>query len=489
MTSVRNWIPWSVKECDAERLEVALKSVEWPHCHSEKYLTDGNALFIVHTGLKEDICKEIPHSALDEPMNMIDILNEMIMTDPDMHVYKMPIIERRRALRKRMLETDIKDEVGMLAIETSIPPAQYGFVRDICNQRYLERLKACLPSRKCMTRYMPNFDHPMCKALLRHIRDEYRNNIDRFRCILVIGSSRIGKSYFVKEHLIDPKYCITHSNELEFSKNMDQPRKIFRILDDINWERVDSMTLKCMINGTTAAVDIKYGTEYLFPLINIILMNKENYSQFRKQMVGIWEFIESNMVVYPEQPMSGDAIEEMEPLYTKVPIAEGAETPYLFDAVVPHDKLLELKGKNINEEVRKYLQENEGWLYSSAYEKYPEEEEHKYINNPSLLEKDINERYQEWILKQKVERMNASPNRKMADDGGCRNERYEEFGKHGSRKPVEDEREESSVSVSERDNSDDSGTLLDDDGDDEDAGSDVSVSDGSDSACMSSVEL
>ena len=64
---------------------------------------------------------------------------------------------------------------------------------------------------------VPNFDHPLCRDLLRHIRDEYRGNIDRFKCILIIGSSRIGKSYFMREHLVDPKYCITHSNELEFS--------------------------------------------------------------------------------------------------------------------------------------------------------------------------------------------------------------------------------------------------------------------------------
>lgn len=486
MAYVRNWIPWLVADTDIAKVNDALTNADWPHCYSSKYLTDGSALFIVHTGVKEDVCKGMDHTALDEPIQVSEIINEMIMSDPDMRVYKMPIVERRRVLRKRMLETDVKEEVGRLAVETSVPPAQYGFVRDICNQRYLQRLKDCLPKRQSMIRYMPNFEHPMCRSLLRNIRDEYRGNIDRFKCILVIGSSRIGKSYFMREHLVDPKYCITHSNELEFSKNTDQPRKIFRILDDINWEKVDSMTLKCMINGTTAAVDIKYGTEYLFPLINIILMNKENYAQFRRQMVEIWEFIEANMVIYPEQPLSGDAIEEAEPLYTKEVIPENEPMPYLFNAIVPHEKLVEFSGKNTNEEVRRYLQENEGWIYSDTFEKYPEEEEKKYINNPSLLEKDINERYKEWVLRQKLERMRESPNRRQVEE----DDRWGKTKRRGgSRKPEEDESEDSSVSLCDGDNNDRNRSGMDSDNDTEDSGSDVSGSDGSDSAGMSSVEL
>lgn len=487
MAYVRNWIPWCVSEEDTVKVSDALTKADWPYCYSRKYLTDGRSLFIVHTGIKEDVCRDLDHVALDEPIQVADIINEMIMTDPDMIVRKMPIVERRRVLRKRMLETDIKEDVGRLAVETSVPPAQYSFIRDICNQKYLERLKECLPKRESMTRYMPNFEHPLCKSLLRHIRDEYRGNIDRFRCILIIGSSRIGKSYFMREHLVDPRYCITHSNELEFSKNTDQPRKIFRILDDINWEKVDSMTLKCMINGTTAAVDIKYGTEYLFPLINIILMNKENYAQFRRQMVGIWEFIEANMVVYPEQPMSGDAIEEEEPLYTKIPIEDGDEFPYLFDAIVPHEKLVDFSGKNTNEDVRNYLQENEGWLYSNTYERYPEEQvERNYINNPSLMEKDINERYKEWILKQKVERMNEEPRRKGVDENvSPKTKRIQD----GSRKPNRDESEDSSVSVFDSDNQQYSGSDMDSDEDDAADAGDVSRDSESDSAGMSSIEL
>lgn len=487
MAYVRNWIPWRVSQEDTERVCEALKNAEWPFCYSSKYLTDGGSLFIVHVGVKEEVCRDMDHRALDEPIQVADIINEMIMTDPDMTVYRMPIVERRRALRKRMLETDVKEDVGRLAVETSIPPAQYGFVRDICNQRYLERLKECLPKKKSMTRYMPNFEHPLCKSLLRHIRDEYRGNIDRFKCILVIGSSRIGKSYFMREHLVDPRYCITHSNELEFSKNTDQPHKIFRILDDINWEKVDSMTLKCMINGTTAAVDIKYGTEYLFPLINIILMNKENYAQFRRQMVGIWEFIEENMVIYPEQPMSGDAIQEEEPLYTKIPIPEDKPFPYLFDAIVPHEVLVKFSGRNTNEQVRKYLQDNEGWLYSNTYEKYPEEDMHKnYINNPSLLEKDINERYKEWILKQKVERMNEEPKRRMTED---RVERKHKRMQSGTKKPEDDGSEDSSVSVCNGNSAFADGSDMDCDDVSEDSGSDVSSSDECDSSGMRSMEL
>lgn len=487
MAYVRNWIPWRVSKEDTDKVRDALLGADWPFCYSDKYLTDGGSIFIVHTGVKEEVCRDMNHIPLDEPIQVSEIINEMIMTDPDMFVHKMPIVERRRALRKVMLETDVKEDVGRLAVETSVPPAQYGFIRDICNQRYLERLKQCLPKRQSMIRYMPNFDHPLCRDLLRHIRDEYRGNIDRFKCILIIGSSRIGKSYFMREHLVDPKYCITHSNELEFSKNTDQPRKIFRILDDINWEKVDSMTLKCMINGTTAAVDIKYGTEYLFPLINIILMNKENYAQFRRQMVGIWEFIEENMVIYPEQPMSGDAIQEEEPLYTKIPIPEGKPFPYLFDAIVPHDVLTKFDGKNTNEEVRNYLQENEGWLYSNTYEKYPEEDMKKnYINNPSLLEKDINERYKEWILKQKVERMNEEPQRRrVVDDEPVAHKRR----RGGSRKPEEDESEDSSMSICDGDRSYlDRPDMADNDGSESD-GSDVSSSSESDSRGMTSVEL
>ena len=159
----------------------------------------------------------------------------------------------------------------------------------------------------------------------------------------------------------------------------------------------------------------------------------------------------------------------------------------MFDAIVPHDVLTKFEGKNTNEEVRNYLQENEGWLYSNTYEKYPEDDMKKnYINNPSLLEKDINERYKEWILKQKVERMNEEPQRRrVVDDEPVAHKRR----RGGSRKPDEDESEDSSMSICDGDRSYPDRPDMADDNDSESDGSDVSSSGESDSQGMTSVEL
>lgn len=403
-----NWIVWIVPHESYADIRERLCSVGWPHIASEEYLDD-ECMIILRSGIKEDVCKGIPHVLNEEPINLNDVINEIITCDASAVTCNMPILQRRMNLRREMVNCEDKTLIGRHAMESSVPPTQLSVLKEYCNAQYLERLKRCLPERASMVHYMPKFDHPLCRSLLRHIRDEYKSNIDRFKCILIVGSSRIGKSYFVREHLVNPKYCITHSNELEFSKIANQPKKIFRILDDINWNRVDDMTLKCMINGTTAAVDVKYGTEYLFPLINIILMNKENYVQFRKKMVDIWEFIEKNMVIYPEQPKDGDVTEEISPLYTHEVIPEDSPMPYLFDEIIPDKILQTLDGKNMNEEVHKYLIEHEGWIYNGSYERYPESKKSVYIGNPSLREKDINEKYKEWILRQREKRIAEEP--------------------------------------------------------------------------------
>ena len=181
----------------------------------------------------------------------------------------------------------------------------------------------------------------------------------------------------------------------------DQPHKIFRILDDINWGAVSDMEFKALLNRNISSVDVKYSYEYLFPLIPIIIMNKEDYNTFRTHFSAIWEFIERNAVIYPPQT-TREVIQEEQPLFTQQIANENYE--YLFDSIINVQTLNEIdysKCSNLNEWIKKYLDHTEGYYYDAhRYMQLPMNGINK-IPNPSLDKKSILEQYDEYILKKK----------------------------------------------------------------------------------------
>ena len=149
---------------------------------------------------------------------------------------------------------------------------------------------------------------------MEFIRNCFKLVNNRVFSFIVIGDTKIGKSILFKNCLIDQGYIEYHNSMLEFSKCFDENKKLFRLLDDINWNTVDVMTLKTILNRNIATVDVKYSYGIIYPMINIFLMNKEDYIIFQKKFVDIWSFISNNVAIYPKQT-DKNVIEETEVLY------------------------------------------------------------------------------------------------------------------------------------------------------------------------------
>ena len=144
----------------------------------------------------------------------------------------------------------------------------------------------------------------------------------------------------------------------------NQPNKIFRILDDINWDQVTSTELKSLMNRNISSVNIKYGYEYIFPLIPIIIMNGEDYKSFRQHFADIWEFIERNAVIYPPQK-GRSVVEEQNTIFTNQEASFVKSDAYLFSKIMDVDKLKDCNMNNLNEWIKKELNHNESWKYDT----------------------------------------------------------------------------------------------------------------------------
>ena len=157
--------------------------------------------------------------------------------------------------------------------------------------------------------------------------------------------------------------------------------------------------------------------------------------------------------------------------------------PYLFDEIIPDGILQTLDGKNMNEEVHKYLIEHEGWIYNGSFEKYPESKKSVYIGNPSLREKDINEKYKEWILRQREKRIKEEENPRDSEIP----KRGDGLKRGGTRKPDASVQSE----LSDGDSGSDDPSWNGNSGVSDPEGDDGSDSDDSESDCvdMNSVEL
>ena len=253
--------------------------------------------------------------------------------------------------------------------------------------------------------YKPDKNHQLYKTFIKYLEDIYRRGVDRFKTFICIGSTFIGKSVFFSKFVIPEEYYIYHSNYLEYSKMPNQPNKIFRILDDINWDQVTTTELKSLMNRNISSVNIKYGYEYIFPLIPVIIMNGEDYKIFRKHFSDIWTFIERNAIIYPPQD-GKEVTEEKVPLFTNEPIRDYSNRNYLFNEIIDIEQLKECNMNNMNEWIKQELNKTESWKYDTTrYVPFPERSNIK-IPNPELNKNTILKEYEEYMLRKKVKEMN-----------------------------------------------------------------------------------
>lgn len=309
--------------------------------------------------------------------------------------------QKQFEVRKTILESKDQETFDRLASTSGLEPYVINDLRTIWKNKRYEYLKSAL-ARKIEVLYRPNENHQLYKTVIKYLEDIYRRGVDRFKTFICVGSTYIGKSVFFTKFLVPEQYYIYHSNFLEYSKMADQPKKIFRILDDIHWEQVSSTELKALMNRNISSVNIKYGYEYIFPLIPIIIMNGEDYKLFKSHFSDIWEFIERNAVIYPPQYEGTE--EEQTYLFTNE-VCKNIEDDYIFNNILDIKELEKCNELNMNEWIKNELVKTCSWKYNtSRYIQLPEPEA-IHIPNFELNKRSILKDYEEYLLRKKQKEM------------------------------------------------------------------------------------
>lgn len=338
------------------------------------------------------------------------VVTRILMLGKADYVQGFHFIQKDIAIRKHILSAPDLQEFNTRAAHSGYESYIINDLRTVWTNSRYEYLSSAL-AHHIEQLCLPNKDHPLYKAFVDFLKQTYRRGIDRFKTFICIGSTHIGKSVFFTQFIVPEQYYIYHSNNLEYSRMSAQPRKIFRILDDINWENVNETQLKALMNRNISSVDIKYGYEYIFPLIPIIVMNKEEYQVFRSHFSSCWQFIERNAVVYPAQ-QGNECIEEEQYLFTN----ERAEKdhPYLFDEIMAVKSLEQCTGENMNEFIKQQLDATEGYFYDNNRYMLLPLSMPSHIPNPEMSKKAILKQYEEYILRKKkkeIENENEKPPR------------------------------------------------------------------------------
>ena len=335
---------------------------------------------------------------------------KMLLMSKDDYVKGFYFLRNQIAVQKNILAARDQDTFDRRASESGLEPYIINDLRTMWKNKRLECLQ-CALAHHVETYYLPDTEHELYKTFIKYLEEIYKRGVDRFKTFICIGSTFIGKSVFFSKFIVPEEYYIYHSNYLEYSKMPDQPNKIFRILDDINWDQVTSTELKSLMNRNISSVNIKYGYEYIFPLIPIIIMNGEDYKMFRQHFSDIWTFIERNAVIYP--PQTGKEVhEEQSTLFTRNVADETDPSIYLFNHILDVRQLKECTMNNMNEWIKKVLNSTESWKYDTQrYIQLPEKQDIR-IPNPELNKKTILKQYEEYILKKKVKEMNTPEDEK-----------------------------------------------------------------------------
>lgn len=326
-----------------------------------------------------------------------------ILMNEDYEVVKgFEFIQKNVEIRRLILASTDQYTFDQRASTSGLETYVINELRTIWKNRRYDYLLHSLPKIKEQL-YQPKWDHPLCEHFLEFLKQTYQRGIDRFKTFICIGSSYIGKSVFFTEFVIPKDYYIYHSNNLEYSKMPDQPKKIFRIMDDIKWDQVTDTELKALLNRNVSSVDIKYGYEYIFPLIPIIILNKEDFLIFRRHFSGIWEFLERNAYIYPPQH-DGECIQEESALFTNEYCED--QHKYLFNDIFPIDELCHCNELNMNSYIKKRLDQDEGYYYNNRkYLQLPFTPIREHIPNPELEKNVLLRQYNEFLLRKKKDEM------------------------------------------------------------------------------------
>lgn len=376
---------------DAENYIISLHYLEFP--------------ILIHYGIAK--LKETKHlKIIHEYVETYKEARKILLMGKEDAIKGFYFLRNQIRIQKEILCSLDQETFDRRSSESGLEPYIINDLRTVWKNKRLEQLQ-CALAHHVEKYYKPNEEHPLYTTFVKYLEDIYKRGVDRFKTFICIGSTFIGKSVFFGKFIVPEEYYIYHSNYLEYSKMPNQPNKIFRILDDINWDQVTSTELKSLMNRNISSVNIKYGYEYIFPLIPIIIMNGEDYKSFRQHFADIWEFIERNAVIYPPQK-GRSVVEEQNTIFTNQEASFIKSDAYLFSKIMDVDKLKECNMNNMNEWIKKELNHNESWKYDTRkYIQMPTCENIR-IPNPELNKKTILKQYEEFLLRKKVKEMNKT---------------------------------------------------------------------------------
>ena len=261
----------------------------------------------------------------NEYINYQDIEN-VIMSNEIVYIKGFLLLRRKKILINKLINSNSDNDFNDLSNKLNLDNWKYEFY----HKKFLFKKMNKLISKNVLpTVYDIKRDHPLIVFFMNFLSNCFKLINKRIFSIIIIGDTKIGKSVCFKECLTSPGYIEYHNSMLEFSKCSNENKKIFRLLDDINWNTVDIMTLKTILNRNVASVDVKYSYGIIYPMINIFLMNKEDYLIFQKKYVDIWSFISNNVAIYPKQ-LDNSIEEEMNELYDSNKTLDS----YLFNDII-----------------------------------------------------------------------------------------------------------------------------------------------------------
>lgn len=295
----------------------------------------------------------------DEKLKEIDIEN-ILMNDNILLIKGFLFLRKKCNLLKSLKDCNNEDEFQEIANNLCLDTNKYDFYHRIFQMNKLQKLTNTIYNG---TVFEIDRDHELIKCFNEFLINCFKTNNNRLFSIILIGNTKIGKSICFKNCLIPFNYIEYHNNFLEFSKTKDEKFKLFRLLDDINWNDVNEMCLKAILNRNISTVNIKYGYGYVYPLINIFLMNGEDFLIFYEKFKNIWNFIENNCIIYPEQNDYKYINEEENLLYKS---NEEFNNNYLFNNIIDINLLNTLQIKNdIFNTIKDYLLLNKPNIYDN----------------------------------------------------------------------------------------------------------------------------
>ena len=370
-------------------------------------------------------------------------IENIIMSNQIVYIKGFFFLRRKKVLIEKMINCDCDNDFNEVSSKLGLDTWKYEFY----HKKFLfTKMNKLINKNILNVVYDIKRDHPLIIFFMDFLRACFKMVNKRIFSIILIGDTKIGKSVCFKECLIDQKYIEYHNNMLEFSKCTDENKKVFRLMDDINWNTVDVMTLKSILNRNVATVDVKYSYGIIYPMINIFLMNKEDYAIFQRKYVDIWSFISNNVSIYPKQEK--EIVEETQLLYD--PTTKFSS--YLFNEIVDlsqseknfQDMLERGESPNIYECIKSYLLDNQPYIYDNKQFIDLTSFDISLLPNRQLIENEMIRKIKEVETKEryleKVENPTKTDNKSPKKANGRFNKKgcldyY--FSKHASKKKID----------------------------------------------------